>query len=201
MWERVKKILPIVLLGAVGLGVSVAIEVVHRRLTADVNYASFCNVNANVNCDVVLGSRYALLGGVSVALWAILYYAGVLGIAAAIARVGRARAQAHLATVLFLMAIWGVLFSLYLAGIAFGVLRSVCLMCGALYVVNVALFVAAWRVQRRVRIRGQRQLAERLGQDRLVVAGGVCAVVALLAVGAWEALGRGAQPTDAADIA
>src|SRR5574341_1396924 len=146
MWERVKKVLPIVLLGAVGLGVSIAIEVVHRRLAADVNYASFCNVNPNVNCDVVLGSRYALFGGVSIAIWAILYYAGILGIAALIARAARARTRARLGTLLFLIAIWGVLFSLYLAAIAFGVLRAVCLMCGALYIVNVAFFVAAWRL-------------------------------------------------------
>ena len=65
MSERVNKILPAALLAVIGFGISILIQVVHGRLAADVNYASFCNVNASVNCDVVLSSGYATLRGIA----------------------------------------------------------------------------------------------------------------------------------------
>src|SRR5437870_2540067 len=126
MPERVKKVLPVLVLAVAGLCVSVAIETVHRRLAADMNYASFCNVNARVNCDVVLGSRYASLAGVSVASWAILYYLSIVALAAGVAGLSRATTRETLAKLIFVLSVWGLLFSMYLAVIAFAVLRTVC---------------------------------------------------------------------------
>ena len=199
MWERVRKVLPLVLLAGSGLGVSIMIESIHRRLAADVNYASFCNVSATVNCDVVLGSRYASLAGASIATWAILFYLATAGLAAVAGTTSRAKTRATLATPFLVLTVWGLLFSIYMAVIAFGVLHAVCVMCSALYVINIGLFVAAWRLQRALRIAGHRQLMERSQQDRLVLTGGAVAVLVLLAIGSWEAFGRGVHATNAAD--
>ncbi len=201
MSERVKKILPVAVLAALGLAISIVIQVVHGRLAADVNYASFCNVSASINCDVVLSSRYASLAGVSVAAWAILYYFAVLGLAAGVAVANRASARETLGTLIVGAAVWGLLFSIYMAVIAFFVLHTICLMCGALYLVSVGFFLAAWRLRIGLRVIGRRQAAARAGQDRLVFAGSIAAAVALIAIGSWEALGRGGRLTDAADIA
>jgi len=201
MPERVKKILPVVVLAAIGISVSIAIETVHRRLTADVNYASFCNVNASVNCDVVLGSRYASLAGLSVAIWAIVFYLAMLAVVVGLATVSRAQLRENLARLGLLLAVWGVLFSMYMAGIAFFVLHTICLMCSALYLVNISLFAAAWWLRSRERIIGRRQVAATAGRDRLVLGGSALAAVALLAIGSWEALGRGVQQIDAERIA
>lgn len=201
MSERFGKILPVTILALTGLAVSIVIESVHRQLGADVNYTSFCNVSASVNCDVVLGSRYAVLGGISVATWAILYFLAVLSVASAVAIAERATTRATLSTGLFVLAVWGLLFSLYMAGITFAVLHTVCLMCGALYLVGIGLFLTAWRLRGAMRITGRRHAVTRAGQDRLVVIGSVLAVLGLVAIGGWEALGHGAYSTDAADIA
>jgi uncharacterized membrane protein len=201
MSERVRKILPVAVLAAIGLAISIVIQVVHGRLAADVNYASFCNVSAGINCDVVLGSRYASLAGVSVAMWAILYYLVTLGLAAGVAVAGRASARETLGTLILGSAVWGLLFSIYMAVIAFFVLRTICLMCSALYLVGIGLFLAAWRLRAGLRVTGRRQAAARAGQDRLVFAGSIAAAVALIAIGSWEALGRGGRLTDSADIA
>ncbi len=201
MAERVKKILAVLILAVIGLGVGIATEVIHSRLASDVNYVSFCNVSANVNCDVVLGSRYALLAGVSVSAWAILYYLMLIGGAVGVAATGGAQLQERIATLMLVLAVWGLLFSIYMAATAFAVLHSVCVMCSALYLVNIALFVAAWWLRSGLRVAGHREAMARARPDRLGLAGSIVATVVLVAIGAWEALGRGVHPTDAAEIA
>ena len=200
MSERVKKILPAALFAAIGLGVSAVIQVVHGRLAADVNYASFCNVNASVNCDVVLSSRYATLLGLPISTWAIFYYLATLGMLVGIVAANRATTRETLGTLVFGSAVWGLVFSLYMAVIAFFVLGTICLLCAGLYLVSIGLFLAAWRLRTAMRVVGRRQAAARSGQDRVVFIGGIIAAVVLIAVGSWEALGRSATATDAAEI-
>jgi protein-disulfide isomerase/uncharacterized membrane protein len=201
MSERLKKTLPILLFALVGVGISVASEVVHLRLTTDESYTSFCNVNAAVNCDVVLASRYASLAGVSLSVWALLYYLAVIALVAAVIRAARARVRERLATVTLLVAAWGLLFSLYMAAIALGVLHSVCMMCSGLQLASVGLFAAAWYSRSQLRGASRRQAAERARQDRLVLVGSMVVAALLIAAVGWEVLGRGAQVSDPAAIA
>jgi len=200
MSDRVKKVLPVLLLAVIGLGISVAIEIVHRRLDADVNYTSFCNVSATVNCDVVLGSRYAMLAGFPISTWAILFYVTTLGIGAGAVGAGRATSRATFGTMLLALAAWGLLFSIYMAAIAFAVLHTICMMCSGLYLVSIGLLLATWRAYGALRITGRRQAMARAGQDRAMLIGGIVAVMLLVVVGSWEALGRGTQVLDAAEI-
>lgn len=188
-------------LAAIGLGVSLTIDHVHRRLVADAAYTSFCNVNASVNCDVVLGSRYAMLAGVAVSTWAIVYFASFLGLVVAVAYVSGAQTRDRLARVLLLLSVWGLLFAIYMAGIAFLVLRTVCLMCSALYIVNIGVFVAAWLLRSQTRRGGRRQIEESAARDRVVLLGSLGAVLLLIVIGSWEAFGGGVRQGDAADIA
>lgn len=201
MSERFRRVLPVGVLAIAGIATSVVIHVVAGRLATDVGYTSFCNVNANVNCDVVLGSHYATFAGVSVSTWSLLYHAFVLCLGIAIATAARAKLREQLAALLFAAATWGLLYSVYMAVIALFVLRAVCLLCSGLYLVSVGIFVAAWRVRAAIRPGGRRRATARAGQDRLVVLGSIGAAVALIAIGSWEALGRGAQLTDPAEIA
>lgn len=201
MWDRVKKTLPVLALAVAGLGVSIWIQAIHSRLSADVDYASFCNVNATINCDVVLSSPYASFLGWSVAAWAIVYYLVVIAFAAGAMVSARASGRQTVATSIFVLAIWGLLFSVYMALVAFAVLHTVCLMCSALYLVSIGLFVAAWRLRSVFRTMGRRHSGARPPQDRLVLLLSGAAVVALIAIGSWEAFGRGARAVDATDVA
>ena len=189
MPPRIRQILPVLVLAALGLAVSINIEVVHRRLTADANYASFCNVNATVNCDVVLSSRYAGLFGVSVAAWAVLFYSGLIGLAAAVGRADGAIWRRRWAGLLLLGAVWAALFSAYLAGVALFVLHAICLMCSALYLINLGLVLTAWRLRAVIRTVGRRAEVSSWHENRLVWGGAVLAAVLLLGIGTWEAIG------------
>jgi protein-disulfide isomerase/uncharacterized membrane protein len=201
MSARVKKVLPILVFALIGVGISIASEVVHLRLATDENYASFCNVNAVVNCDAVLGSRYAVLAGVSLSVWALLYYLAVIVLAAAMILAVRARVRERLATVTLLVAAWGLLFSVYMAVIALGVLRAVCVMCSGLQLVSVGLFAAAWYSRSQFRVASRRLADERVRRDRLVLVGSAVVAALLTATVGWEVFGRGVQGSDAAAIA
>lgn len=201
MSERIWKTLPVLVLAALGLGISIVAHIVHVRLGADANYASFCNVNSVVNCDAVLTSRYASFAGISVALWAILYYAVLLALTLAATVLARSAARERVAMLMLVAAGWGLLFSVYMAVIAFGVLHAVCLMCSGLYLVSVGLFAATWRVRSQFRVTSRRQAAERAGRDRMVLIGSAGAAVLLIAIGSWEVFGPGVQASDAAAIA
>ena len=201
MNTRVKKTLPILLFALIGMGISIASEVVHLRLATEESYTSFCNVNAAVNCDVVLTSRYAVLAGVSLSVWALLYYLAVIALAVAMIVAARASLRERLATVTLLVAAWGLLFSLYMAAIAFGVLNTVCVMCSGLQLVSVGLFAAAWYSRSQLRVASRRRADERARQDRLVLVGSVVAAALLIAIVGWEAFGRGLQRSDPAAIA
>jgi len=201
MEAHVKRLVPVLLLAAVGIGVSVAIEIVHQRLAVDANYTSFCNVSASVNCDAVLSSRYAVLVGIPVSRWAILYHGVLLAVAASILIVSRAPLRERLGNLVLSLAVCGFVFSAYMATVAFLVLRTVCLMCSALYLVSIGLLVSAWGMRRAVQTAGRRQLAERAAGDRWIVIGGAVAAVALVAVGGWEALGYGSRILSPDEIA
>ena len=200
MRNHVRNLLPILILAVIGVGISIGIEIVHQGLSSDINYTSFCNVNSAVNCDVVLASRYASLFGIPMSRWAIAFYLAVLGITATAAIGDRIRGRELLFNLIFLAALWGLLFSIYMAVIAFVVLRTICLMCTGLYLVNIGLFVFAWRARGSLRQLGRRQLDERARRDRFVAGLGIVAAVAIVAVVAWEATGRGEKTLTAAAV-
>jgi len=127
----------IVLLGVLGFAVSLVMLHVHHQLTVSgAGYASFCNVNDQVNCDAVLGSRYAYFLGLPVALWTAATYLAFVVLPFVPGRLSTL-AVAGLAGV-------SVGYSLVLAFVSFALLGTVCLMCAALYVVNLALLALAW---------------------------------------------------------
>jgi len=145
-----------IILAIIGLAVSIVLVRIHSQLESTAGYASFCNVNENVNCDVVLSSEYAKLFGIPVAWWALLAY-GAFIVGAGVAGVGkRASQRRQSASALFALSLWSFGFSLYLAYVALVVLQAVCLMCGALYLVNAGLLVSTWMLLSAIREEGRR---------------------------------------------
>jgi len=65
----------------VGITVSVVMLRVELRLEQDAGYVSWCNVSSTMNCDAVLGSRWARLLEVPLPVWAITVF-GVGALAA-----------------------------------------------------------------------------------------------------------------------
>ena len=191
------------LLAAGGFAVSAMIVQITSKLKAP-GYISFCNVNENVNCDLVLTSEYANFAGFSVAWLALLAYGLWIALAVVSLTSGSALRRRQVATAQFVLATWSLLFSLYLAAVSFFILRALCLLCGSLYVINVGLFVTAWILLAATRTEGRAGARAKdwwQRQTRLIALGAGVAVVVFLALAAWESFARDQRSLSAEEIA
>lgn len=183
-----------------GLGLSWAAERVHRELHANAAYTSFCNINSTVNCDVVLTSPWAYFQGYSVSLLGILFYALTTGLALGVFFHPQARWRRRLADGLLVLAAFGLAFSLYMAVIAFAILRSVCLLCSGLYLLAVLNFLAAWFLRQSLLPPYARSDARRQSADRWVWTSAAVFLVVLVLAVTWE-LTRGVTGVGADRVA
>lgn len=185
-------------IAVIGLAIAANLAYLHVHLAADSTYTSWCNVNDDVNCNVVLASEYADFLGVPIAYTAVATYVAMAAGALAMLWLDRASRRRQIATALFAVAVWSVLFSIYLAVVSLFVLGTVCLLCSGLYVVNLALLVATLRLFTAVRAGAREQSA---WQDRTRVIAGVSAVAVALLIGVvgWKTV-KGEQVLTVEDI-
>jgi uncharacterized membrane protein len=131
--------------GLAGIGISIYLTVVHYSSIAPV-----CPANAVVNCEQVLSSPYAVIGGSSVPTSAagIIWFAVSAGLAYTLLRRPRPRiAKAQLA--------WsaaGLVTALYLVYIEIVQLGAVCVWCSAAHVLVLVVFLIALMRRERGRV-------------------------------------------------
>ena len=131
------------LLSLIGLAIAAMIAHTHRQIESGL--ATGCTINREVDCIPVLSSSYAYLFGTPVAWWAIAAYLAMAAGALIVLTTGSATRRRQIANLLLIAASGAILFSAYLAFIAFVVLGHVCPQCAGLYVVNLLLLAStAW---------------------------------------------------------
>jgi uncharacterized membrane protein/predicted DsbA family dithiol-disulfide isomerase len=177
-----------------GVAVSAVTLVVHERLAASAAYTSFCNFGGVVNCDTVLGSRYATVLGFPVAAWGLLAF----GTGALLALPGAlGRAGGGLADLLLLgLASASVGFALVLAFVSATVLHTLCLLCATLDLVILAWFVSVAPLVARFDARPAAGWWRGRSAARAMAAAGL---VLAVAGGTWAARGPGSA-TNAAEV-
>jgi vitamin-K-epoxide reductase (warfarin-sensitive) len=119
-------------LSLLGLVISMYAILLERKIAKNPSYKPMCDVSDTVSCTKLIKSSYAHMLYFSNATWGIAYYALVLLLAAL-----------NLPRLLVLVTTGGVIASLVLAYILFFKIRSVCLVCISLYLVNILLFLAS----------------------------------------------------------
>ena len=167
---------PLILtLAAIALAASVASLYVHYQLLRDPTYTSFCDVSETVSCEAVYQSAYGSFYGVPVAAGGAIWAGLVL-------LLRRRDGQAELAALLraiagyiFVLATIGLAAVLYFGYASFFVLNRLCLLCLAVYVAVIGIFIvsgaaAAARVQPAVAAR--RRPADAAPKPRGAGAGG-----------------------------
>jgi uncharacterized membrane protein/predicted DsbA family dithiol-disulfide isomerase len=184
MPQRSTRHLLVLAVALVGVVVSVVMLRVELRLEQDAAYVSWCNVNTTVNCDAVLGSRWARLLDLPLPLWAIAAF--VVGVIAAVpgAVLG---SVGGLADVVLLALAGGTLgfaaVLLWIAAVLIGVMCPLCLTLDAVILAWAVVIVPLARTLRAPRV-GWTVLAASL-------------LVALAGGGAWAT----AQPARATTVA
>ncbi|MBN1283535.1 MAG: thioredoxin domain-containing protein [Proteobacteria bacterium] len=112
----------------------------HMRISREgLERGSYCAISETINCDTVNASSYAEFLGVPIAWWGVCFYAAIAAFAL-YAALSKKERRASVAAAWF-MACGGILYSIFLAYIAFVVLAVLCIECTAMYLANMLLFV------------------------------------------------------------
>ncbi|MDP2599391.1 MAG: thioredoxin domain-containing protein [Deltaproteobacteria bacterium] len=102
---------------------------------------SFCNISEFINCDAAYASSEAKFAGIPVSWLGFIFYLWS-GLLALWILVKKSHEQV-IASLGWLMALFGVLISIYKAYVSIYVLNVLCLICSSMYLVNLVMF-AAW---------------------------------------------------------
>lgn len=196
-----KRVLLVLAISLLGLWVAYKAEQVHRQLRSDSAFTSFCNVNRVVNCDVVLSSRWSEFAGISVSLLATAFYTSLSLLAAAMLFTDGVAVRRRMAGGLVAAATFGIGFSAYMAVIAFGVLRAVCILCTALYFIALLNFFAAWRTYRALQVASRVEKIAALRKDQWLYSGLALAAAVVLVAVLWETARLWREPTSGEEVA
>jgi uncharacterized membrane protein/protein-disulfide isomerase len=124
---------------ALGLAAATWSTWVHYQILNSPTYESFCDVNSTLNCTAAYTSRFGAVGGVPVALFGLLFFAGVLLL---IALCSQSKAAApNLPGYVFATSTIGLAVVLYLAYASYFILHVVCLLCAGTYLAVIGLFL------------------------------------------------------------
>jgi protein-disulfide isomerase/uncharacterized membrane protein len=134
----------VLVLAAIGFVVSVMALDQHIRYTHGLaSGPSFCNISAYYNCEAVNASKWSTLLGVPIASYGMFFYLLLIGVAFAVILTGSLAPAAFMHFVLF-MGVLSVFGSVALFLLSSLVIKALCLMCIALYLINILLFVVVW---------------------------------------------------------
>ena len=123
----------IIILAIIGLTISVYGITVERKLAQDMNYKAACDISDTISCTRPMLSEYNKMFGISNSLAAALYYGAVL-IAAII----------NIPLLLMIIVTIGLVTTLVCAYILYFKVKSVCLICTSLYLINIILAILCY---------------------------------------------------------
>ena len=134
---------PLILtLAAIALAASVASLYVHYQLLRDPSYTSFCDVSETVSCEAVYQSAYGTFYGVPVAAGGAIWAGLVLILAAGMGKPNTPR-YSSIAGYVFVLATIGLAAVLYFGYASFFVLNRLCLLCLAVYITVIGIFIVS----------------------------------------------------------
>ena len=121
------------IIALIGLAISLYGISVERKLQQDAQYKAACDINDSISCSKPMLSEYNKMLGIS-NIWAsALYYCVMIALIIL-----------NLPNLTLLLACAGVAVSVIFAYILYFKIRSFCLICTSLYIVNVLLAIACF---------------------------------------------------------
>ncbi len=124
----------ITLLSFAGLIISAYAYFIEQKLKKDVQYKPVCDLSEGMSCTKPIMSKYAKLFGISNALLGIIFYALLLLFA-----------FLGFKNLLFFASIVAVIGSIVFASILYFKIKTFCLLCSSIYVINILLLIATYR--------------------------------------------------------
>lgn len=123
-------IISIFILACIGFAISLYLYFVEQKMKSDITYKPVCDISDRISCSKVIQSPYSKLFMVSNVIVGMVYYAIVAVLA-----------LFNMSKILVIAAVGGALASCYLAYLLYFKIKSFCVMCTSLYVVNFLILV------------------------------------------------------------
>lgn len=136
-WQNIT----IILIAIIGIIISAELTHMHIAILSNPSYSSFCNISERMNCDAVNSSKYSEIFSIPIAHFGFLTYIFIIILAFFSLR-GHPLANL-LNTFNLLIFIFCCLYSLILLYISLSIIKSFCIMCCGLYIVNLALLIVS----------------------------------------------------------
>lgn len=124
--------LPTIILATVGFGLSFYMFMVERKIKKKPSYKPICNISDRISCTKALESEYARPLGVSNALLGLLFYPALILL------VFTYSAYVYYASIAACCV------SFFLALILYFRIKTFCIICSSLYVVNALLLIFSY---------------------------------------------------------
>lgn len=125
----------IVLIASVGLLISAYAFFIEQKIKQYPNYKPFCDISENISCTKRIKSSSRQLFRMSDSITGMLFYAFIIFLT-----------WTNYVTLIFYAALAAGFISLYLAYILFTEIKSFCLLCVSIYVINILLIITSWNV-------------------------------------------------------
>ncbi|MES2225872.1 MAG: vitamin K epoxide reductase family protein [Patescibacteria group bacterium] len=123
------------------LGLADAIYLAHSALTGS---ALACGITALDGCNVVAQSAYSRLFGIPLAVYGVVFYTFLLALSGLLLVVSRR----HFYHALFVVAILGILSSIYFIALQIFVIKALCIYCLGSFLIALLIFLCAYTFYR-----------------------------------------------------
>ncbi len=124
-----------IILAILGVLLSIYAYRVEKKAQKDKSYKAVCDLNEKVSCTTVFTSQYGKIFGVKNSLWGILFYILIFLFFIN-----------NYANLLFYLSVIGFIVTIYLAYTLYLKLENYCLVCNAIYIINIILLILSHRL-------------------------------------------------------
>ena len=133
----------LVLIAVIGLLISIELCVVYFNVNFNQNSSpSFCSINEVIDCDAVSETPYARFFGLPLSVWGLGFYAFILFVILfPFHKFDLFKEFKHPKSYVFALSTLSVIVSVIMAFISSFVIQKICILCHALYLVNLLLFL------------------------------------------------------------
>lgn len=119
-----------IILAISGFLLSVSTYRIGQKASKNPDYRAFCDINDRISCSNVINSSYGRLGGFTNSTYGMLFYSCLT----LLAYIGEKQ-------LVWYLSIMGLLTTIFLAYLLYFRIKSVCILCNLIYIINILLFL------------------------------------------------------------
>ena len=123
------------IISIIGFLLSIYALYVEIKSSKNREYKAICDLRENMSCNKAFSSKYGKTAGLSNSIYGIFFYIIIFLLS-----------YYSYNNLIFYLAVFSFLGSIYLAYISYSKLKNFCLVCTAVYIVNILLLISSYKL-------------------------------------------------------